>query len=140
MTGAATPPPNAVPAPVIPDDAYRRLTLQLRLGLVISLAILMAALVAYLLAHPSESSTSAIGSNPILQYLSLSGFSQGLASGAPEAYLALGLFVLIATPIARVAAGAYYFRRGRERVMTWVTVTVLVLLLFGVLILGPLVH
>ncbi|MGA8302983.1 MAG: DUF1634 domain-containing protein [Thermoplasmata archaeon] len=135
------PPPSAPPrGPSIPDDAYRRMTAVLRGGLLISLAILAAGLVAYLVAHPGEQSGPAISSNPIVQYLSLAGLGQGLASGTPDAYLALGIFVLVATPILRVATGTYYFHRGHERVVAAVTLAVLVLLLVGVFVIGPLIR
>jgi uncharacterized membrane protein len=134
---AANPPPRA---PTIPDDAYRSMTAVLRGGLLLSLLILGGGLVAYLVAHPGESSSPAISSNPIVQYLSLSGLGQGLASGAPDAYLALGIYVLIATPILRVATGTYYFHRGHERVIAAVTLTVLVLLLVGLFVIGPLIR
>jgi uncharacterized membrane protein len=136
MTGMVPPPPG----PTIPDDAYRRMALVLRVGLLGSVAILLGALVAYLVEYPGATSGSAIGSNPIVSYLSVGGLAHGLATGAPEAYLALGVFVLIATPVLRVAAGVYYFRRGRERTMAWVTFAVLVLLLLGVFVVGPLIR
>lgn len=112
----------------------------LRGGLLIAVSLLLAALAAYLLEHPGATSADAISLNPIAPYLTLGGLAHGLAVGAPEAYLALGVFVLIATPIVRVAAGAYYFHRVHERTIGWVTVAVLVLLLFGVLLLGPWIH
>ena len=132
-TVARRPPPRHP----LPDDAYRRMSWVLRGGLLASVALLLTALAAYLVEHPSASSADAISSNPIAPYLTLGGLAHGLGAGAPEAYLALGVFVLIATPIVRVAAGAYYFHRARERTIGWVTITVLVLLVFGVLVLGP---
>lgn len=137
MTASDRAPEARFAHPHIPDDAYRRMTLVLRVGLLTALAILLGGLVGYLLAHPGQMPGPAIASNPIVRYLNVGSLAQGLASGAPEAYLAVGLFVLIATPILRVAAGFYYFRRGRERVMAAVTFTVLVLLLLGVLVIGP---
>ena len=128
------------PHPQLPDEAYRRTTRVLRVGLLSSLAILAGGLAAYLLRHPGGASGPAISSNPIVQYLSLGGLYHGLLTGAPEAYLALGIFVLIATPILRVAAGAYYFHRGHERQMAAVTLTVLFLLVVGVLVIGPLLR
>lgn len=112
----------------------------LRAGLYTSLLLLIGALVAYLLIHPSVMSAQAIASNPILQFLSLSGLATGLAAGDPAAYLTLGLLVLVATPILRVASGFYYFRRGGERTLTAITFTVIVLLLLGLLVIGPLVR
>lgn len=132
-----TPEGGPIPRRQLPDEAYRRMTVVLRVGLVASLVILAAALLTYLLLHPSSSSGAVIASNPILEYLSLSGLARGLASGSVEAYLTLGLLVLVATPVLRVVAGLYYFARGHERAMTAITFTVTVLLLIGLLVLGP---
>jgi len=138
---APTPPPEeSFPHPQIPDDAYRRMTLVLRAGLLTSLAILAIGLAAYLLAHPGASSASAISSNPIAPYLTAGGLAHGLATGVPDAYLALGIFVLVATPLVRVATGIYYFRRGHEREMVVITSVVLVLLILGILVIGPLIR
>jgi uncharacterized membrane protein len=81
-----------------------------------------------------------LSTNPILGYLSFPGLGSGLASGAVEAFLTLGLVVLVATPIVRVLSGFYYFRRGGERAMTMITLVVLVMLLVGLLVIGPLVR
>jgi uncharacterized membrane protein len=132
--------PPVPPGHPLPDAAYRRMTFVLRVGLVAALAILLGGIVAYLLAHPGATSAEVLGSNPILQYLSLDGLASGLASGSIEAYLTLGLLVLLATPIVRVVAGSYYFGRGRERAMTAITITVFVLLLVGLLVIGPYVR
>ena len=133
--------PSAPPThPRIPDDAYRRMTLVLRVGLVTSLAILFVTLLVYLVVHPGATSGSALAANPILRYLSVGGLAQGLAEGSLEAYLTLGLLALVATPIVRVVSGFYYFRRGHETTMTAVTFTVLVLLLIGLLVIGPFIR
>jgi len=121
----------------LPDEAYARMTLVLRLGLGISLAVLLGGLVAYVLAYPGTSSQSVLAHNPILSYLSLSGLGAGLAAGSIGAVLTLGLIVLVATPIVRVVSGLYYFRKVGERAMTAITFTVLVLLLLGLLVIGP---
>jgi len=54
--------------------------------------------------------------------------------------LALGLIVPVATPIVRVAWGLYYFRQDHERAMTGIALVVLVLLLLGALVIGPLIR
>ena len=124
----------------LPDEAYRRMTLVLRVGLVASLGVLLTGLVAYLLKHPGDTSSSALSSNPILNYLSAGGLVTGLAQGHVEAYLTVGLLVLVATPIVRVLSGFYYFRKGHERAMAAITLTVFGLLLFGLFVLGPLIR
>jgi uncharacterized membrane protein len=131
---------TASPPPQLPDDVYRRMTLVLRVGLVGSLGILAVGLAVYLAVHTSATSGSALGSNPILQYLNVAGLAHGLATGSIEAYLTLGLLALVATPIVRVISGFYYFQRGGERAMGAITLTVLVLLLVGLLLIGPLLR
>jgi uncharacterized membrane protein len=126
--------------PTFTASAYERMAVVLRAGLFASLALLVGALIAYLLIHPSATSAEAIASNPILQFLNVPGLAGGLAAGAPEAYLTLGLLVLVATPIVRVASGLYYFRRGGERALAAITFVVAVLLLVGLLVIGPLIR
>jgi uncharacterized membrane protein len=126
--------------PELPPAAYARMTLVLRLGLVIAVLVLIGALAVYLAGHPGATSGDAIAHNPILGYLGLIGLARGLASGAPAAFLTLGLLVLVATPIVRVVSGLYYFERNGERTMSTVALAVLVLLLVGLLVIGPWVH
>ena len=128
------------PAHRLPAEAYVRMTLVLRLGLGLSLAILGGGIVAYLVANPAETSQSVLAANPILAYLSVPGLGSGLAAGSIGAVLTLGLIVLVATPIVRVVSGLYYFRKVGERAMTGITLTVLLLLLLGLLVIGPYVR
>jgi uncharacterized membrane protein len=124
----------------LPDEEYRWMSWVLRGGLLASLTVMSAALVAYALTHPELSLADALATNPILQFLGLSGLAAGLARGDPAAYLTLGVIALVATPILRVATGFYYFRRGHERGMEAITLTVLVLLFVGLLVVGPIVR
>ena len=141
MTGPAPEgPTGSVPLRSLPVEAYRRMSMVLRTGLLVSLAILLGGLIAYLVAHGLEAFETVVSTNPILNYLSFEGLASGLAHGAVEAYLTLGLLVLVATPLMRVASGLYYFERGRERSMTGITLVVLILLLVGILALGPLIR
>ncbi len=128
------------PVPTLPDAEYRWISSLLRGGLVISLLLMTGALAVYAVLHPGLTLSAAIATNPILQFLGLSGLAAGLARGDPAAYLTLGLIALVATPILRVVSGFYYFRRGHERGMEAITIVVIVLLLFGLLVLGPLVR
>ena len=123
----------------IPPEAYRRMAFALRAGLVGSLLFLAGGIAAYAAQHPGATAQGILATNPIAGFLTISGLSGGLARGSPEAFLTLGVLVLVATPIVRVASGFYYFRRGGERTMAIVTLTVFALLLFGLLVFGPLV-
>lgn len=124
----------------LPDAAYVDMVRVLRAGLILSLAILFGALVAFLIAQPSTSFGQVVASNPVLQYLGVVALGTGLAHGVPEAYLLLGVLVLVATPIVRVLTGLYFFYRNREFAVARVALTVAVLLVVGILVVGPLIH
>jgi len=113
------------------------MTFILRVGLGLALVILVSGLAAYLVLYPGATSSSVLSGNPILRYLNLPGLASGLMSGSVEAFLTLGLVVLVATPLVRVLTGFYYFRRAGERAMTAITLGVLVMLLVGLLVIGP---
>ncbi len=121
----------------LPPEARARMTLVLRVGLVAAIALLLGSLVAYLLANPGATSSGALAHNPIHAYLNVVGLAQGIAAGRPEAWMTLGLLVLVATPIVRVLSGIYYFQKDGERTMLYITTTVFVLLLIGILVIGP---
>lgn len=112
----------------------------LRIGLVASLTIVGVTLALYAVGHPSTSFGGLLSPNPALPFLDLGAFTSGLAHGNPVAYLTLGLVVLVATPLVRVASGLYFFRRAGERTLEAICLSVLALLLFGLLVLGPLVR
>jgi uncharacterized membrane protein len=139
----SAPPPSSTASPSVPPlpaAAYVRMTLVLRLGLGISLAILAIGIVAFWAMNPGTTSSAILSHNPILQYLSFPGLGSGLASGSVGAFLTLGLIALVATPIVRVVSGLYYFRRAREQAMTAITAAVLVMLLLGLLLIGPFIR
>ena len=141
MSAPETPPPHTrVRRHELPDVAYARMALVLRLGLVVSAVILLAGLAAFLLEHPSEMLTNLLSSNPIQQYLDPFQLARGLLAGHSQSLLTIGVVVLVLTPIFRVATGWYYFLQDGERAMAAVTFTVLVLLLLGLLVLGPLLR
>ncbi|HTT45342.1 MAG TPA: DUF1634 domain-containing protein [Thermoplasmata archaeon] len=134
------PSPGSVGPPAdhsLPAEAYARMTFVLRLGLGVALAILGGGIVAYILANPGATSSSVLSNNPILDYLSFPGLGSGLADGSIGAVLTLGLIVLVATPILRVVSGLYYFRKVGERAMVGITFAVLLMLLLGILLIGP---
>ena len=126
--------------PRLPPQARVWMTWILRGGLFASIFVLGVGLVIYLVQHGGESYQTVVGSNPILGYLTFSGLAGGLASGSLSAYLTLGLLILVATPLLRVASGFYYFERGRERPLAVITFAVLAMLLIGILVIGPLVR
>ncbi len=53
----------------------------------------------------------------------------------PYAVLMLGLFLLILTPVLRVVVSIYAFIKEKDRLYTWITTAVLVILI-GAMIIG----
>lgn len=115
------------------------MALILRIGLVASLVAFVGSLTAYLALHPSAS-YEPNAPNTSRAFLNLPGLLGGLAAGSPGAFLTLGVLLLVATPIVRVASGLYYFQRDGERTMAAIALTVLVLLVLGLVVLGPLIR
>jgi uncharacterized membrane protein len=112
----------------------------LRIGLVLSLALLAVGVVLYVWLNPRETFAGVLSNNPILSYLSFPALASGLAGESVSALLTLGLIVLVATPVMRVASGLYSFGKVGDRAMTGIAFAVLALLLLGVLVIGPLVR
>jgi len=61
----------------------------------------------------------------------------GVASGNPVFVIQLGLVVLLATPVARVAASVVMFAAEKDRLYVAITLFVLVVLLVGLFVVGP---
>jgi len=124
----------------LPAAVYDRMANVLRVGLLIALALLAAAEVALLLRSPGTTSGHWISSNPLVRYLDPRALGSGLARGEVEAYLTLGVYALIATPVVRVLTAIDAFARHGERRMAGLATVVLILLLVGLLIVGPVVR
>ncbi len=123
--------------PPLPLRAYQNMAIVLRAGLGITVTLFVAGLALFFTEHFGESLSTVFSSNTFLRYLNPGTLVSGLAHGDPAAVLSLGMFVLVATPMARVLTGMIYFREHGERDMTVVTLIVLTLLLVGALLLGP---
>ncbi len=141
MTDPGTVPadPSAREAEAI-DRAAGLMTRLLRYGLLLALVILVGATVLVVVEDPAATSSRVTGAATLAGYLGLNGLAHGLLSGSPEAYLSVGVLVLVATPFARVLAGVYYFRVARDRPMVGISATVLALLLLSLFVLGPLLR
>ncbi len=135
-----TPPPeygfDHLPEP-LPSRAYATMAIVLRAGLFLSVALFVLGLVLFFVERPHETMTDLTASQLFLRFLDPRVLAAGLAHGDPTAILSLGMFTLVATPMARVLTGMFYFHDHHEKVMTGLTLTVLILLLVGSLVLGP---
>ena len=125
------------PDPTLPPRAYERMALLLRIGVVASALMLGGGLLGFLVQNPSATFDSILTTNPIQRYLNASTLASSLVTGRPEAWMTLGILVLIATTVGRVAQAARYFFAGRERALGAVTLTVAILLLVALFVVGP---
>ncbi len=107
----------------------------LRLGVGVSLLIILFGTVLSFVHHPGY-----FHSPDDLHHLTTPGAAfphtmrqvgQGLLNGQGQAFVALGLIVLIATPIMRVAVSIFAFVYQRDRIFVLITALVLALLLLS---------
>ena len=114
------------------DLAISRL---LRIGVLLSIAVIATGMVITFVHHPSYfSSRPALGSltSTSMQYPhTLFGVLQGTMHGRGQAIISLGVLLLIATPVARVALSIIVFAIERDRLYVAITAAVLTLLLIS---------
>ncbi len=113
----------------------------LKFGVIISTVIITLGVVLTLV-HPPSSFPSSfqqlVSSNYGAPRGGLGGLASGLEAGDAGSVLMLGLIVLLATPVARVAASVVLFAAERDRTYVAITLFVLVVLLFSTFFVGPL--
>ncbi len=102
----------------------------LRYGSLLSTAIILVGVA--VLAWSSRSEPLAVGYRPAVH--TPAQLLAGLRGSDPLAIVSLGLLVLIATPVARVASTVVYFLWKRDRVYLAVTGFVLLVLLAGFIV------
>ncbi len=118
-----------------PQWVDRMIAYVLRGGVTISLTVVLTGLVITFLHHPEYSrSRPALGAltNPGTSYPSSVGaVVEGVREGRGQAIVTLGLLLLIATPVARVAVSIAVFVIERDRLYVVITACVLALLLLS---------
>ncbi len=107
----------------------------LRTGVVLSAAVVFAGGVLFLIRHGAEAPLYRAFSGEPPEYRKVAGIVGGARSLSGRAFIQLGLLLLIATPVARVAFSIFGFARERDWLYVAVTLLVLGLLLFSLF--GP---
>jgi len=113
----------------------------LRYGVALSSAVVAAGLVLMLFAPPPGAPATlqaTLAANFGRPTLSPSALLAGIAHGSAVSVLQLGMLILIATPITRVAASVLLFLRERDMLYVGVTLLVLGMLLLALFVVGPL--
>jgi uncharacterized membrane protein len=105
----------------------------LRWGVMVAGAVVLAGAVVYLLRHGSECPNYQVFRGEPTDLKTVWGIWQQTLTGHGRGLIQLGLLLLVATPIARVAFSLTAFARQRDRLYVGVTLLVLAVLLYSLL-------
>jgi uncharacterized membrane protein len=126
--------------PTTEKDFNRIIGLVLRFGVTLAFAVI--ALGSGLLFVEGQSGYGPLGSADQLYsnrfVLGLGSLLGGVIAAKPFAIIDLGLILLFATPIARVAISIFLFFEEKRYIFVWITILVLSILLFSTFVIGPL--
>jgi uncharacterized membrane protein len=131
MARTETPPPDADRARWTDDEVDQLLGNLLRVGVIIATIVAVAGGVVFLGQHWADPAGGRVflGEPPELR--SLGGIIHGVMAFRASSIIQLGLVLLIATPVARVAMSLVAFIVQRDRIYIVVTTIVLALLIFS---------
>jgi len=105
----------------------------LRTGVLISAAVVMLGASIYLSRHAHELADYRVFRGEPSEYRTIRGVIQSVINGRGQGIIQLGLLLLIATPIARVAFSVVGFAIERDRLYVAFTLIVLAVLLYSFL-------
>jgi len=103
----------------------------LRAGVILSASVVFTGALVFLLRHGESSPDYHVFRQGPPSFRLVSGIFRGVGGLSGRAIIQLGLLILIATPVGRVAFSIYAFLRERDRLYTAVTSMVLMLLLYS---------
>ena len=103
----------------------------LRSGVLLSAAVVLWGGCIYLFRHAHESANYRVFVGEPSEYRSIRGVIQSVINGRGRGLIQLGLLLLIATPIARVAFSVVGFTIERDRLYVGFTLIVLAILLYS---------
>ena len=101
----------------------------LQAGVMLASLVVLLGGVLYVRAHHNEIPNYQIFSSEPADLKSVRGAISGIATGDPGAIILLGILLLVATPVARVAFAVVAFAVERDRLYVVVSLTVLAVLL-----------
>jgi uncharacterized membrane protein len=98
----------------------------LRTGVSVAAAVVLLSGICYLVGHGGEHTNYAVFQPAVYSF---PGMERGIKAGNCVAMIELGLLLLIATPVLRVAVSLFEFLRARDHRFAVLTLAVLVILL-----------
>lgn len=105
----------------------------LRAGVLISAAVVLWGASIYLFRHGHEHANYRVFKGEPSEFRTISGVIHSVRNGQGRGWIQLGLLLLIATPIARVASSIVGFALERDRLYVAFTLIVFVILLYSLL-------
>jgi uncharacterized membrane protein len=105
----------------------------LRAGVLTAAAVVAAGGVVYLFRHGAEAADYAVFMREPRKYSTVAGIISETLSGGGRGIIQLGLLVLIATPVSRVAFSVFAFARQKDRLYVAVTLVVLAILFYSLM-------
>ncbi len=102
-------------------------------GVVLSAAIILTGLALFLVRGPGGGESLKDLVTQQKTAADLGAILRGIGHGDGKSLIQLGLFVLILTPISRVALSVFFFLRERDRIFVIITTIVLLVLLGGLI-------
>ena len=103
----------------------------LRTGVLVAAAVVLAGASIYLHRHAHDPADYRVFRGEPSEYRTISGVIRSVISGRGQGIIQLGLLLLIATPIARVAFSVVGFAIERDRLYVAFTLLVLAILLYS---------
>jgi uncharacterized membrane protein len=103
----------------------------LRAGVVLAAAVVTLGGIVFLVRHGRSVPPYAVFRGEPFELHTVSGIVQGVLGFRGRSIIQLGLLILIATPVARVAFSAIAFALERDRLYVGITLVVLTVLLFS---------
>jgi uncharacterized membrane protein len=131
MATPETPPPAGNRARWSDDEVDQLLGNLLRVGVFIATAVAVVGGVLFLASHWADAAGGRDFHGEPPELRSLGGIIRGVMAFRAAAIIQLGLVLLIATPVARVAMSLVAFIVQRDRIYIVVTTIVLALLIFS---------
>ena len=136
MPTAQAPAPQPHPLQAQPWDDHRIEVILgdlLRSGVVLAAAVVLWGACIYLFRHAHEPADYRIFRGEPSEFRTIPGVIRSVINGRGRGWIQLGLLLLIATPIARVAFSIVGFAMERDRMYVAFTLIVLAILLYSLL-------